>query len=160
MVELREINKTVFTNAAGLKVHPDQMKFVCEDLNEYVRSWREDPQHLCYSIESKDKPIGFFALDFNLDRHTAYVPAAEDFCVLRCFFIDERSQGQGFAREALARIPALVRNSHPTIEKIYLTVNEKNPTAFKLYERGGFVGLEKRYLGGAAGPQHVMVLEL
>lgn len=41
-----------------------------------------------------------------------------------------------------------------------LTVNARNPAARAVYLAGGFADTGELYLGGPAGPQHVMRLPL
>ncbi|MGZ3721406.1 MAG: GNAT family N-acetyltransferase [Bdellovibrionales bacterium] len=160
MISFEKVDKSTFANPGGLSVSDEQAVFVCKDVTEYVRTWRDDLLHNCYLILDGANHVGFFALDLAEDRHRAYVGLDADFCVLRCFFIDERHQGKGFAGAALAQLPALARAAFPGVQKIYLTVNERNPVAYKLYEKAGYKTLEQRYLGGGAGPQRVMVQQL
>ena len=48
----------------------------------------------------------------------------------------------------------------PGVHRIVLSVNVKNPVAIRTYARAGFADSGRRYLGGAAGPQHVFELWL
>jgi hypothetical protein len=43
---------------------------------------------------------------------------------------------------------------------VVLTVNVRNPVARAVYVRGGFVDAGELHLGGSAGPQHVLRLDL
>jgi GNAT superfamily N-acetyltransferase len=160
MIGIERVDKTLFTNSTGLRVSPEQEQFVGKDVAEYVRSWCDDREHHCFLIVNDGEPVGFFALDFARDRHSAYVNDPAPFAVLRCFFIDERHQGKKFAGAALERLPEFARHEYPKLKKIYLTVNERNPVAQNLYLRAGYKTLPQLYLGGAAGPQLVMVQEI
>jgi RimJ/RimL family protein N-acetyltransferase len=53
-----------------------------------------------------------------------------------------------------------VRRDFPRARTLVLTVNVRNPAARAVYVRGGFVDAGELYLGGSAGPQHVLRLHL
>jgi GNAT superfamily N-acetyltransferase len=102
-------------------------------------------------------PVGYFQLD------TSSVPGAPggpDIIGLRAFLVDIAVQGQGVATAALAALPAYVRERFPDRRTVTLTVNLSNPVAIAVYVRAGFVTIGGVYHGGAAGPQHVMVLDV
>lgn len=101
--------------------------------------------------------MGFFALDFSYDRHRDYLPKDKDFAVLRCFFIDKRFQNQGLAKRSIEALFEYMAHEHPHVEALYLTVNFKNEAAVKSYQKAQFKLMKQPYLGGSAGPQHVMV---
>lgn len=160
MISFRQVNKKSFSIDADLKVTPDQERFAGGNLADYVRICRDDDKHFCFLICDGELPIGFFALDFQEDRHRAYTQGDSHFCILRNFFIDQHWQGKGLASKSLQLLPDFIRQHFPQIKKIYLTVNEKNPAAQNVYLKHGFTALTLRYMGGSAGPQVVMVLEL
>jgi len=102
--------------------------------------------------------VGFFIVDTNF--------AAEfDFCDegdlgIRTFLIDSRYQGQGLGKAAAGAIKPFLETSYPDFGTVWLTVNCRNRGAYLCYEAGGFSDTGDCYLGGAAGPQHVMRLAL
>ncbi|GAM64435.1 histone acetyltransferase HPA2 [Vibrio ishigakensis] len=54
------------------------------------------------------------------------------------------------------QLPRFLQETYSDYHAVYLTVNCKNPAAFQCYLKAGFVDTEELYLGGDAGPQHVM----
>jgi RimJ/RimL family protein N-acetyltransferase len=54
------------------------------------------------------------------------------------FFIDERSQGQGYGREALAALISRVNRRQPPCQSLLLTAHPKNHVAQRLYTGMGF----------------------
>ena len=109
---------------------------------------------LLYVIKADSHIVGFFKID------TAY-PKAYEFCPsgsvgLRGFAIDKKQQGKGLGTSAVRALLSFSQNQLKGYSKIYLTVNCKNPAARACYLKGGFEDTDKLYLGGPAGPQHIM----
>lgn len=158
-LDFHKIDKGTFKNEYGLAVLPEQESYICSDLDKYVDSCRDDALLDCYLILKAGLPVGFFGLDAKLKRHSGYVGSERRALVLRCFFVDRRHQGKGYALKALTGLDDLIRLRYPGITEIFLTVNFKNTKAFGLYARAGFTSLPEPYLGGSSGPQHVMLRE-
>ncbi|WP_083442869.1 GNAT family N-acetyltransferase [Paenibacillus sp. IHB B 3415] len=109
-------------------------------------------------IAQGDRAVGFFILhtgegiaDFFQDYSGAVL--------LRAFLMDYASQGQGFAKAAMALLPDFVRRHYPEAQQIVLAVNERNIPAGHLYARAGFqdYGLRR---SGSKGPQLILQYEL
>ena len=60
----------------------------------------------------------------------------------------------------MAALPGLVTRELPGARTVVLTVNVRNQVARQLYLRHGFTDTGELYLGGSAGPQHVLRLVL
>lgn len=114
-----------------------------------------DPRRTPYAIVFGGEPVGFFVLDTTPAEAD---PSAD--LVLRAFFVDARWQGRGLASAAVRVLPSLARREAPDARSVVLTVNVRNPVARHVYLSGGFRASGERYLGGAAGPQHVLRLDL
>ncbi|UYM07817.1 GNAT family N-acetyltransferase [Solicola gregarius] len=115
-----------------------------------------DPGRAPYVIVTADgEPAGFFVLDSGRSQAD---PAAG--LTLRAFFVDARFQGRGIAGAALAALPGLIHSHHPRVVRVVLTVNCRNELARSVYLRHGWTDTGELYLGGDAGPQHVLVLDL
>lgn len=155
MIHFQQIDKTSFTNIYDIQVESEQTHFVHSDLVNYVKNWESDTQMSCYWVFNNKTAIGFFALDFSTDRHP-YVDSSTAFCVLRNFIIDHKFQGCGFASQILQVIDLYLIEHYSNIKRLFLTVNFANPRAIKVYEKAGFHTLPEPYLGGIAGPQHIM----
>jgi ribosomal protein S18 acetylase RimI-like enzyme len=159
-IKFQKLDKAAFRNEQYLAVHPAQAPYVCDNLELFVQSWKDVKAFDCFAVVHNATQVGFFALDFDFDRHANYVTTPNDFAVLRCFFIDQRYQNQGFAKPALRHLIVLLRTEYPQLKHLYLTVNYKNERALKIYSGENFNTLDKPYLGGSAGPQHVMKKQL
>lgn len=115
-----------------------------------------DPRRHPYAILDEDgQATGFFVLD---TTPSPADPSAD--LVLRSFFVDRAHQRRGLAGRALAALPGLIARELPGARSVVLTVNVRNQVARRLYLRHGFVDTGRRYLGGSAGPQHVLRLAL
>ena len=59
-------------------------------------------------------------------------------CNLTGFFIDEKFQGRGFGKKALAKFIDYVKRTCPSAKEIELTIAPGNTVAEKLYQSFGF----------------------
>jgi RimJ/RimL family protein N-acetyltransferase len=114
-----------------------------------------DPARQPYVLVEDGAPVAFLVLD---ETPSPADPSAD--LLLRGFFVDAAAQGRGVATRAVSALPGVVRRDLPAARSIVLTVNVRNPAARAVYVRGGFVDRGELYLGGSAGPQHVLRLEL
>jgi GNAT superfamily N-acetyltransferase len=115
-----------------------------------------DPRrHPFVILDEQGTPAGFFVLD---ETPSPADPTAD--LVLRAFFVDQAHQGRGTASRALAALAGLVSGELPAARTVLLTVNVRNQVARQLYLRHGFTDTGELYLGGSAGPQHVLRLVL
>ena len=118
----------------------------------------EDHGKMGVIIARDNRAVGFFVLhagegiaDFFQDYFGAVL--------LRAFLMDHASQGQGFAKAAMALLPEFVRVHYPEAQQIVLAVNERNLPAAQLYSRAGFQdhGLRRT---GSKGNQLILQYEL
>lgn len=108
-----------------------------------------------YAMVEQDRPVGFLVLD---DAPSDADPTAD--LLLRGFFVDAAHQGRGVAGRALEALPAAALALRPEARSVVLTVNVRNTAAHTAYVRHGFADTGELYLGGAAGPQHLLRLAL
>lgn len=155
-----KLDKRIFINHPGIHVRADQVPFVCENLQDYVRGWADDPLFDCFRVWLAGKPVAFFALDFDVGRHTKYIDEQFGVCVLRGMIVDQGMQGLGIGNRIIELLPSFVRTTYPGIKKIYLTVNLRNESAIHVYRKNGFQPHHELYAGGSAGLQFVMHQEL
>lgn len=115
-----------------------------------------NPARTPFAVCADGEPVGFGVLDREgyLDE---LVDAPERAALLRGFYVAARHQGRGIGTAAAAQVPALAAGLYDDADLVVLTVNERNPAAITAYERAGFRDTGVRYLGGDAGPQHVLV---
>jgi RimJ/RimL family protein N-acetyltransferase len=115
-----------------------------------------DPHRTPFAVLADGEPVGFGVLD-RVGYLAELVDDVDRAVLLRAFYLDAGAQGRGLGTSAVRALPTLVREQLPGAELLVLTVNERNPAAVRAYLRGGFVDTGARYLGGGAGPQHVLV---
>ncbi|MDR7073480.1 GNAT family N-acetyltransferase [Fictibacillus barbaricus] len=119
-----------------------------------LRKCNEDPGR--YPIVITDisgKAVGFFVLHEgeNIRDYTSNTNAM----VIRALSINQVEQGKGYAKEAMLQLPEFVSKNFPEINELILSVNFKNETAKKVYEKAGFED-RGQIKHGPAGPQYVM----
>ncbi len=140
--------------ALRLAPRPDQEEFSGR-ADQTLPLAKRDPARHPYVLVEGGAPVAFFILD---ETPPAADPSAD--LLLRAFFVDAAAQGRGVATRAVRQLPGLVRRDFPSVRTVVLTVNVRNPAARAVYVKGGFVDAGQLYLGGSAGPQHVLRLEL
>ncbi len=145
VVTLRDITRENWREALQLSVRPDQQRFVADYApivliglaKAYVRPlglvW------MPYAIYAGHEMVGF--LELAMDRSTS------DQYWLYHFFIDQRYQGQGIGKKALAAFIEDVERSYPQCRCINLNVQDDNIAAQRLYTSAGFVRTKEESYG-------------
>jgi len=136
VITIQDVNHENWRLALQLTVHPDQRRFVSEIFpvasialaKAYIRP--EGMIWLPYMIYADEEHVGFFQL--------VYPPKTYEFCWMFHFFIDESQQGKGYGKTALNTILKMVKQDHPTCQKIQLTVHPENAVAQRIYTKAGF----------------------
>lgn len=105
-----------------------------------------------------DRVAGMFRID--RDYHVNHDFAAPDTIGLRTFVVDQHLQGRGIASAACRQLREYLRDHYKAAMAAYLTVNMRNTVARRVYLQGGFIDTDRTYLGGGAGPQHILKLIL
>ena len=135
-VSLREVTQENWLATLGLGVHPDQQRFIADSIpiaaialaKAYIRPggalWEP------YAIYTGSTLVGFLEL--------AYTPGSHDEYWVFHFFIDQRFQGRGYGKAALAQLIALVQERYPDCHTLRLVVHPENSRAQRLYTRAGF----------------------
>lgn len=135
-VSLREVTQENWLATLRLEVQPAQRRFVAEYTpiaaialaKAYIRPggavWEP------YAIYAGSTVAGFVEL--------AYTPDSSDEYWVFHFFIDQRFQGQGYGKAALAALIALIKDQHPDCQTLQLVVHPENHHARQLYTRAGF----------------------
>ena len=143
MIQLEKLNASHVAEVGNIAVQDDQVKFV-GTTKEFLAD-RNETTHL-HVIKHNDQVVGCFKID--IDYADSYDFCTEGSIGLRAFLIDAKQQGRGLGTLAVkALLP-------------YLKVNAKNPTARTCYQKAGFYETGEQYLGGAAGPQHIMYWDI
>ncbi|WP_158635748.1 GNAT family N-acetyltransferase [Vulcaniibacterium tengchongense] len=142
----------------GLRLGAGQCRYV-GDLAFNLGDSLRDPHSEAMAVLAGDAVAGFYRLDFS-PRGIAGRDFPEPSVGLRSFAIDRAWQGRGCGAAALSACCADLRARHPRRRLLALTVNCENAPALALYRKAGFVVVGEPYLGGGAGPQHVMLYRL
>src|SRR5690606_5908693 len=138
----------------ALRVSPDQRPFIGDtafNLDDALR----DANSEAMAILVGGTPVGFYRLDFR-PTIVARRSIGEAAVGLRAFFIDLDWQGRGLGTRAVQACCEDLRARHPDRRLLALNVNCRNVAAINAYRKAGFVGTGELYLGGSAGPQHLM----
>ena len=155
MISLRKFEEADRSAVLALSVATSQVPFVGEvaELIQEVEGMHR------YVIENQDEGIvGFFRFDTNFAKCHEFASKTE--LGLRSFFIDQRYQGRGFGQHACKAIREYATKHFAEFNTAVLTVNCKNPSAINAYIKAGFIDSGELYLGGTAGPQHIMRMAL
>lgn len=115
-----------------------------------------DPARTPFAVLDGARPVGFGVLDRSgyLDE---LVDTPARAVLLRAFYLDAPEQGGGRGTSAAALVPGFAGQVLGQVELVVLTVNVANAAAIRAYTAAGFTDTGARYLGGGAGPQHVLV---
>ncbi|KJZ19828.1 GNAT family N-acetyltransferase [Loktanella sp. S4079] len=117
-----------------------------------------DPAIDVHVIMADDQVAGMFRIDRGFHTHHQF--AARAIYGLRTFLVDQSLQGRGIAKACCAQLRAYLTDLYPEAEAIMLTVNLRNPLAYRAYISGGFVDTGAQYMDGGAGPQNILKLPL
>jgi GNAT superfamily N-acetyltransferase len=142
----------------ALQVAPEQAPFVGE-MPQLLQVAEDSPRSEAMAVLFGEQVIGYYRLDF-VPGAIAFRDFGRAAVGLRAFFIAQNWQGRGHGKAAIRALISDLRRRHPSCELLTLSVNLHNKVARSLYLKAGFVDHGELYLGGATGPQHVMVLEL
>lgn len=143
---------------SALRPRPDQEVFSAT-AEQTLPAADADPRRTPFAVLAAGRPVGFGVLDRGgyLDE---LVDEPHRAVLLRAFYLDAAAQGRGLGTAAARAVPGLAARLYPDAELLVLTVNERNAAAAAAYRRAGFADTGARYLGGDAGPQHVLVAAL
>lgn len=135
-IELVKINSDNWREALELSVNDEQQKFV-SSINPpvaialakaYIRPDGRVVEP--YGISDQAQLLGFFNLH--------YTPGSvEDYWIFH-FFIDKRFQSSGVGSKALKELIRHLKNTHPSCQRLRLTVHPQNDTGKLFYTRLGF----------------------
>ncbi|HZW19351.1 MAG TPA: GNAT family N-acetyltransferase [Luteimonas sp.] len=142
----------------ALRVAPEQEPFVGDttfNLDDALRDANSEAMAILVGATA----AGFYRLDFK-PTIVARRSIGDAAVGLRAFFIDVDWQGRGLGTRAVQACCDDIRTRHPDRRLLALNVNCRNVAAINAYRKAGFVDTGELYLGGSAGPQHLMVRKL
>lgn len=146
----------------ALRVADDQVPYV-GDIDVNLDGALVDPRSEAMAILVDDSVAGFYRVDHapSFLGRNRLGDASTRLCLgLRAFLVDRRLQGRGIGTRAVVACCADLQRRHPQQRLLALSVNCRNTAAIRAYRRAGFVDTGELYLGGRAGPQHLMVRRL
>ena len=154
-VTLTPLTPALADKLRQVTVAPDQVVFSGQpteviDLN--------DPAIDVHVILSDGATVGMFRIDRGFHTHHQF--AARSIFGLRTFLIDQHKQGRGIAKACCQQLHTYLSAAYPDAEAIMLTVNLRNPGAYRAYVSGGFIDTGAQYMDGGAGPQNILKLQL
>jgi RimJ/RimL family protein N-acetyltransferase len=152
IVTIEKYTPSRHAQTCELNVRAEQTQFTVSDIGEMLKSL--EPTELPHLILADDKVVGFFLFDAGYGKKYDFCP--EHSLGVRALLVDHRFQGQGIAKKAISQFPQFANFHFPTFKTLYLTVNCRNKGAYQCYLKAGFEDTGERYLGGLAGPQHIM----
>jgi RimJ/RimL family protein N-acetyltransferase len=141
-----------------LRVSPEQSAYV-GDIAFNLADAQRDARSDAMAIQVGATVIGFYRLDY-APTIVARKSLDDASVGLRAFFIDLDWQGRGLGTRAVAACCDDLKRRHPERHLLALNVNCRNVAAINAYRKAGFVDTGELYLGGSAGPQHLMVRRL
>lgn len=156
MISIEKYSDKWKSQIGFLSVKQEQAQFTVSNVNDFVPTLQQH-EHPFLVIEN-DKVVGFFLLDLSYSE--TYNFGNRKALGIRSLLIDQRSQGKGIATQAIKLLPDYVRSNYPDFQVLQLTVNCRNKAAYQCYSKCGFEDTGKLYLGGPAGPQHIMQREI
>lgn len=156
-VTLAVVDATLAPAVLALRPLPEQERFAGRP-SQTLPGAQDAAGREPVAVLHHGEPVGFLVLD----RHQRFaaMSGAPTTLGVRAFFVDADHQGRGIGTAALRALPAYVAGRHPDISHLALTVNVANPVALRAYASAGFRDTRHLDLSGAAGAQHVLLLEL
>lgn len=143
MISLKEITVDNFWDIIDLKVADSQTDLVASNAVSIAQS-KVQPECVPLAIDHNGTPVGF--LMYCIDRDDG------EYWLYR-LMIDQRYQGNGYAKEALRRLLDIIQKD-ASRSCVFLGVDRNGIASVKLYERIGF-----QFTGQVFGKEHVMRLE-
>ncbi|MGH8082331.1 MAG: GNAT family N-acetyltransferase [Lysobacter sp.] len=157
-VSVRVVSPMLAPSVRALQVAPEQLQYV-GDTGYNLEQTRLDRHSEAMAVLAGERVVGFYRLDFSVDA-IAGRPLGEPSVGLRAYVIDQREQGRGYGTGAMIACAQDLRLRYPERRLLALTVNVRNRAAYGVYLKAGFADTGELYHGGAAGPQHLMLLRL
>ena len=154
-VTLAPLTPDLLDAVCAVQVAPEQVVFSGQPVDFLTPP---DPQMDAHVILAEGAVVGFFRIDRDYaPRHDFARPGDLG---LRSVIVDRAHQGRGIGSAMIRALPAYLADRYPGATDLYLTVNLRNPGARKSYLNGGFTDTGAHFLGGDAGPQHIMHMVL
>ncbi|MCU5746992.1 GNAT family N-acetyltransferase [Staphylococcus sp. SQ8-PEA] len=145
-MELKHYQPELYNEVAQIEVSDGDRKFTRTPLHN-IELAQKDAERYPILVYDHGQCIGFFTL--HVGRGVSVYTRNSHAIFFRSFSIDKRYRGKGLGKKVLRLLPQFIYQNFPRINEIYLTVNDDNEVAQKLYyqlkyERVGNVTVEGR----------------
>ncbi|MGD8121390.1 GNAT family N-acetyltransferase [Vibrio sp. TRT 2004] len=155
MIQLAPMKSSDLEQVMNLRIEKEQLPYV--GTIEEILLNADDKVHP-HLVWRQEKVVGIFLIDTTYGQNYDFSPS--DAVGFRAFLIDSGSQGKGIGGKSMSKLAGYLSEQYPNFGAVYLTVNCKNTLAYQCYVNNGFKDSHQLYLGGAAGPQHIMFMPL
>ncbi len=156
-LRVEPVNEITRDAVLALEVLPEQIPLSGLP-SETLLLAETNPCRIPMAMLESDRVLGFFVLCWG--EQVAHYASSENTMGFRSYLIDAREQGRGYGTAVFTMLREYLLEHHPEFTELNLTVNSKNPRAYRAYLRAGFKDSGVIYHGGAFGPQHVLSLPI
>jgi RimJ/RimL family protein N-acetyltransferase len=139
------------------EVLPEQIAFAGLP-SETLPLAETDPCRKPMAVLESSRVIGF--LVFCCGEQVAQCASSANTMGFRSYLIGASEQGKGYGTAVFGVLRQYFHEHHCEFTEFNLTVNTKNPRAYRAYLRAAFKDSGELYHGGAFGPQHELSLPL
>lgn len=130
MIRLRKITEDNFISAFQLKLAPGQENYVSHPIRSLAQAYVYRDQCQPFGIYEDETMVGYVMVIYDYD-----IPEYDIWHLM----IDEKEQGKGYGKAALALILDYIRTKpFGDSGRVALTCNIENINAIKLYQKSGF----------------------
>lgn len=154
MISLRPLDRRDADRVVNIAPRPDQERFAGTVAAALAEPETVDLHEICEG----ERAVGLFKIDRAYHLNHDFADPGD--LGLRGVLLDAGVQGRGIGTGAMRCLPDYLPPRYPKAARVYLTVNFRNPAAIAVYRKAGFTDDGRVFLGGSAGPQHVMHLDL
>ncbi len=155
LLKIRKIVNKDYILLKDITVSEDQQRFI-GTINDILENIPATSHY--HVIEDDEEIVGIFNLDTAYSVN--YDFTMENELGLRAFIIDQKKQNRGYGKAAVMALKGYIKKEYPGHSSVSLTVNCKNPNAYRCYLSGGFQNTGELYNGGLAGPQYIMRMKI
>ncbi|MHC3759931.1 GNAT family N-acetyltransferase [Staphylococcus succinus] len=131
-LEFEPYGASLFDDVLGINIAESDLQFT-KTPQENIKLAKEDlGRHPTLIYNQQQQCIGFFTLHEGqgVEPYTANPNAI----FFRSFSIGVDYRGQGYGKQVIQQLPQYVKQYFPSINEIYLTVNDDNEKAQQLYK--------------------------
>lgn len=154
MISLHAVERGASGHLARIATRPEQQVF-SGGLAELLALPGQIDLH---EIRQDNQAIGLFGIDRTYCHNHDFASAGD--LGLRMLTLDAAMQGKGIGTAVMVALADYLPPLYPQAETLWLTVNFRNTGAISVYRKTGFLDEGEVWLGGGAGPQHIMRIRL